>query len=295
VQETVVMAREDTPGEKRLVAYVAADQEPAPAISELRRLLQEKLPKYMMPSAFVLLESLPLTPNGKVDRRALPVPDPAKPEVQGTFMKARSVLEMQLVNVWERLLNVQRVGTQDNFFELGGTSLLAVRLFNEIEKLTGKSLPIEVLFRAPTIEQLADILRQEGWSTPWSSLVPIQPAGSRLPLFCTHARTGHILFLRDLPRHLGPDQPVYGLQAQGLDGKEPPRSRVEDMAADYIKEIRSLQPEGPYLLAGMCLGGMIAFEMAQRLQAQGQKTTLIAMDCVPLPWISTDPKFIESS
>jgi thioesterase domain-containing protein len=154
---------------------------------------------------------------------------------------------------------------------------LAVRLLAQIEKAVGKSLPVAALFHAPTVDQLAGLIRRNGWCAQWKSLVAIQPGGFRPPLFCVHAHDGNVLFWRDLARYLGPDQPFYALQPQGLDGEQPPHSRIEEMAAHYINEIRTLQPEGPYFLGGHCLGGLIAFEMAQQLHAQGEKVGMLAL------------------
>src|SRR5262249_46858595 len=164
--------------------------------------------------------------------------------LERTFVAPRDMLERQLTQIWENILAIKPIGIRDNFFDLGGYSLLAVRLFEEIEQATGKTLPLATLFQAATIEQLADLLRQEEWSAPWSSLVAIQSNGSKPSLFLIHAVGGNVLHYRDLSRYLGPDQPFYGLQAQGLDGKQVPHTRVEDMAALYIREIRTLQPEG---------------------------------------------------
>ena len=273
VREAVALAREDEVGEKRLVAYVVPNQEQVPTTSELRSFLKAKLPEYMVPSTFVMLEALPLTPNGKVDRRALPMPDTARPKLEKAFVAPRDTLELQLTKIWEQFLGLQLIGVQDNFFELGGHSLLAVRVFAQIEKVFGQSLPLATLFQAPTVEQLANVLRQKGWSTPWSSLVAIQPGGSKPPFFCVPGNLGNVFVdLGDLARHFGPDQPFYGLQ----DGIQNP-SQIEALAAHYVDEIRAVQPEGPYLLGGVCSGGVVAFEMAQQLQAQGQKVALLAL------------------
>src|SRR5262249_55610793 len=160
-------------------------------------------------------------------------PDKSRSVIAGTTVAPRDTLEFQLVTIWENLLNIQPLGVQENFFELGGDSLLALRMFAQIKDRFGKNLPVATLFRAPTIEQLAAILRQEVWSDSWPSLVAIQPNGSKPPLYCIHACDGDVLIYRPLVRHiihLDLDQPIYGLQAQGLDGKQVPYNRIEDMA-----------------------------------------------------------------
>ncbi|MBD2365339.1 amino acid adenylation domain-containing protein [Anabaena minutissima FACHB-250] len=277
VQETVVIAREDEPGNKRLVAYVVVNGESAPAMNELRRFLQEKLPEYMIPSAFVAIAYIPLTPNGKVDRRALPIPD-QRPDLEKAFVAPRNAVEIELAQIWSEVLGIQSIGIRDNFFELGGNSLLAVRLFTQVENKFAQKLPLATLLQSPTIEQLASILRQSNTKTSWSSLVTIQPGRSaKRPLFLIHALGGNVIGYQTLVRHLDAEQPVYGLQAQGLDGKQAPHTRVEDMASHYIKEIRTVQPHGPYLLGGFSSGGTVAFEMARQLVAQGDRVALLAM------------------
>jgi len=288
VRGAVVMDREDVPSDKRLVAYVVPNHEQTPIIDELRRFLKQKLPDYMVPSAFVLLDALPLTPNNKIDRRALPAPDRIRQEPEETFVVPRDELELQLTKIWEKVLGIQPIGVRDNFFALGGYSLLAVRLFVEIEKALNKNLPLAILFQTQTIEQLANILRQQEWLPPWSSLVPINLGGSKRPFFCVHPGGGNVLCYTEFASYIGSDQPFYGLQAQGLDGQKAPYSRIEDMAAHYIREVRTLQPEGPYLLGGFCLGGLVAFEMSQQLQAQDQKVTLLVMlDPTPPPELNS--------
>ncbi len=276
VRETVVLAREDISGNKHLVAYFVTYRLQVPTTSELRNFLMELLPNYMVPSIFVRLDALPLTSNGKVDSRALPVPDQERPDLERAFVVPRDTVELQLTQIWSEVLSINTIGVRDNFFDLGGHSLLAVRLFAQIKKIFGKALPLAALFQAATVEQLATILRQ---SEPalWSPLVAIQTSGSKPPLFCIHEIDGHILFYRKLALYLDAEQPIYGLQAQGLDGKHAPLSRIEDMAALYISKIRTVQPHGPYFLVGYSLGGVIAFEMAQQLQAQGQEVAMLAL------------------
>ena len=275
VREAVVVARKDE-GDKHLVAFATAREGRELIVDELRGFLQQKLPAHMVPSVFVPLESMPLTPIGKVDRRALPSTTGFKPPAKG-FSAPGDELELKLTRIWEKVLNVRPIGIDDNFFELGGHSLLAVRLFAQIEKSFGKNLPLATLFSAPTVRQLARALRDEGWPTTWSSLVPIQPGASRPPFFCVHAAGGNVLEYRDLARALGSDQPFYGLQAKGLDGQQEPLTTIKEMAAHYIEEMREVQPEGPYFMGGRSSGGTIAFEMACQLSAVGQKVALLAL------------------
>jgi amino acid adenylation domain-containing protein len=277
VRQAVVVARELNPDHKSLVAYIVLHQNCTPTTNEFRSFLSEKLPEYMIPSIFLLLETLPLTANGKIDRRALPLPDRDSLEPEATFVAPRDGLELQLTKIWERVLGIQSIGTSDNFFNLGGHSILAVQLFAEIEKTCGKNLPLATLFHSPTIEQLAIILRQDRGSTTWSSLVPIESRGSKPPLFCAHAVGGNVLEYYPLAAHLGAEQPIYGLQSPGLDGVQTPVNRIEDMAARYISEIKTVQPHGPYFLAGYSFGALVAFEIACQLERQGEKIGLLAL------------------
>ena len=276
VKNLVLISHEDSLGEKQIVAYIVSTQTHMLNTRDLRRFLSKKLPEYMMPSLFIFLETLPMTANGKVDRSSLPVPNLERPEICENFVGPRDALEITLKKIWEECLKVRSIGVRDNFFELGGNSIQAAQIFSKIRKTIGKKISLAVLFQAPTIEQLAMFIREEGAAAQWSSLVSIQPYGSRQPLFCMHAGAGTVLLYRSLSQHLGSDQPVYGLQAKGLNGDEPPHTRIEDMAAHYIKEIRKVQTEGPYFLAGYCLGGILAFEMAQQLTRQGHIVALVA-------------------
>ncbi|HLO86457.1 MAG TPA: amino acid adenylation domain-containing protein [Nostocaceae cyanobacterium] len=280
LKEAVVIAREDIPGDKRLVAYLVPKKQPAPTTKELRQFLQQKLPDYMLPGAFVCLDALPLTPNGKTDRRALPAPNLVKSTEDITAPNDN--LERELTQIWEEILGIQPVGVQDNFFELGGNSLLAARLFAVIEKKYQVKLPLATLLQTSTIDAIAKIIREIGTqyhvpSKNWSSLVPMQTQGSKPPLFLIHALGGELLCYRHFITHLGLDQPIYGLQPQGLDGKKPPLTNIEDIAIHYIQEIQSVQPQGPYFLAGYSFGGLVGYEIAQQLQKQGQEVAILAM------------------
>ncbi|HLL71284.1 MAG TPA: amino acid adenylation domain-containing protein, partial [Pyrinomonadaceae bacterium] len=283
VREAVVMLREDLNGDKRLVAYLAAADGEATA-DLLRSYLRQKLPEYMIPAAYVLMDALPLTPNGKVDRRALPAPDETGATREADFIAPRNTTELQLAQIWEDVLNRRPVGVTDNFFTLGGHSLLAVRLMAQVRRQFGRELPLDTLFKGATVESLAAIIRQT--SAPrWSPLVAFQPAGStpKPPVFFVHPAGGNIICYVALARHLGLEQPFYGLQARGLDGRDEPFARLEDMAAYYCEAVRGVQPEGPYLLGGWSLGGVVAFEMARQMREVGQQVALLALLDSPAP------------
>ncbi len=185
--------------------------------------------------------------------------------------------ERQLTKIWEELLGVRPIGPDQNYFELGGSSLLAVRLFTQIEKNFNVKIPLSTLLEAQTIADLARVLRRKGEVFNWSPLVELQRGSSRPPFFCVHGAGGNVLIYRDLARHLGSDQPVYGLQAQGLDGEHTVLTRIEDMASLYVSEVQRVQPHGPYFLGGYCMGGTIALEMAQQLKDRGEDVALLAL------------------
>ncbi|MFN6567373.1 amino acid adenylation domain-containing protein [Dendronalium sp. ChiSLP03b] len=273
VQQSVVIAKEDVLGDKYLVAYIVVDRDRAAKTDEVRRFLKQRLPDYMMPSTFVILEALPMTPNGKVDRRALPEPAQIRQELEETFVAPRDEMELQLVKIWQKILGVNPIGIRDNFFSLGGHSLVAVRVLAQVEKVFKKNLPVSTLLQNPTIEQLAVILRQSELMNSWSYLVPLQPRGSKPPLFLCQG----IGVYQPLITYLDSEQPVYGLLSDDEQGKPVKLNRLEELAFNYIKEIRTLQPEGPYLLGGHSFGGVIAFEMAQQLISQGQKVALLVL------------------
>jgi phthiocerol/phenolphthiocerol synthesis type-I polyketide synthase E len=183
----------------------------------------------------------------------------------------------KLTRLWEELLGVKMVGPDQNYFDLGGDSSLAVQLFARIEKIFHVKLPLATLFEAPTIEELTRVLQRETALPGWSPLVPIQASGSRPNFFCIHGAGGNVLIYRDLSRRLGADQPFYGLQSQGLDGTCAPLTKIEDMAALYAKEIRRLQPHGPYFIGGYCMGGTIAYEVARQIELEGEQIALLTL------------------
>ena len=183
----------------------------------------------------------------------------------------------QLARIWESLLGVHPIELDQNYFDLGGDSILAVQMFAQIEQVFQVKLPVATLFEAPTIGELTQILNREAPRSRWSSLVTIQRKGSRPPFFCMHGAGGNVLIYRELSKRMGDDQPFYGLQSQGLDGNSEPLARIEDMAAAYVREIRRVQKKGPYYVGGYCLGGTIAYEVAQQLRARGEQVALLAM------------------
>lgn len=281
VRDALVIPCEDRAGQKWLVAYVVPTAEQQLSQEDLRSYLHEKLPEPMVPTQFIYLAAFPLTPNGKVDRTALPAPS-REWQREGSHVAPRDPLEHQLVLLWEDLLARQPLGIRDNFFQLGGHSLLAVRLFMRIEKLFGKSLPLAALFKAPTIEQLAQLLRQDVDQLEWPTLVDIQPRGTQRPLFCVAAPGVNALGFAILARNLGTDQPLYVLQSRfrrqadeegGLYTAEEYRA----LAEKYIAALRAVQPQGPYAFAGMCEGAHIAFEMALQLQRQDEPVEFLGI------------------
>lgn len=275
VREAAVIVREEPHGNKFLVAYISSEKGAAHE-AELRRFLQEVLPEHMVPAFFVFVEGLPKTTSGKVDRRTLRNAKEFRPAPSTQISEPRDDLELKLTEIWRNILGIDTIGINDDFFDVGGHSLLAVKLFYEIEMALGRKLPLATLFRAPSIEKLAAIIRQGESIGYESSIVPIQPNGTRPPFFCVHAAGGNVLFYRDLANRLGQNQPFYGIQARRIGGAQVAHSNVEEMAAYYIKEMRTVQPKGPYYLGGASFGGLVAFEIAHQIEAQGEEVAFAA-------------------
>ncbi len=280
ITECVVDVREDGSGNGRLVGYIVANGQSVHQ-DTLRQKLREQLPDYMVPTDYMVMENLPLTPSGKINRRALPAPD-FSAHTSKELVAPRTELERQLVEIWENLLNVKPIGITDNYFELGGQSLLAMRLFAQIKDVTGQKLPLATLFESPTIAELAVAIDHEIKGTqperklsnnfkPW--VIPIQPKGDKIPFF----HMGGSALLYNLAKYLGEDQPMFGVLEQDLDGELPLHITVEDIVPHCIEGIRSVQPEGPYIIGGLCFGAVVSIEVARALKAQGEEVALVVM------------------
>jgi acyl transferase domain-containing protein/thioesterase domain-containing protein/acyl carrier protein len=244
--------------------------------------------------AQIVASSLPLSGLHRlIAQSAAPKPESisfTRPVLTSEYVAPRDEVESTLAAMWQKTLGIDQIGMQDDFFELGGESLIAVRLLGQIKKAYGLDLPLTTFFQTPTIAQSAELLRgqiqvaatapaesRRKRSMSLSSLVPIQSSGSRPPLFCVHGAGGNVMVFSTLTHYLGLEQPIYGLQAQGVDGKSKPLTRLEDMAALYIRDLKAAFPHGPYLLAGFSMGGEVAFEMAQQLRAQGDEVNLLVL------------------
>ncbi|MEU4999879.1 amino acid adenylation domain-containing protein, partial [Streptomyces sp. NPDC021622] len=284
VAQAAVVAREDQPGRPQLVGYVT----PAPDATEngsiegaeLRRLVSALLPDYMVPEAVLVLDAMPLTPNGKLDRRALPAPDFT---AMASSRGPRTAHEEVLCGLFAELLGLDRVGIDDSFFDLGGHSLLATRLISRVRATLGVELEIRTLFEAPTVIGLASRLGVDDPGAALGVLLPLRPGGSRRPLFCVHPASGLAWTYAGLLEPLDKDQPVYGLQARGINEPGHTPGSLDEIARDYVEHLRSVQPTGPYQLLGWSLGGRIAHRMAVRLQEAGERVTrLVLLDAWPM-------------
>jgi thioesterase domain-containing protein/aryl carrier-like protein len=279
VQQAAVVGRKDRADEQIIVAYLVAERSPI-NIKEIRSFSQTKLPDYAIPSAFEILDALPLTPNKKLDRKRLPAPNRANVNI----IPPDDELELQLIEIWERILDVRPIGVNDNFFELGGHSLIALQLFAKIDRLWHKRLLLSDLIESPTIAELAKLISRSEPPTR-SPLVLLESGGDRSPLFCIHPIGGNLFDYYNLAKKLADDRPIYGLQARGIDGKEQPFDRIEDMANYYIHAIKTIQPQEPYSLLGYSFGGIIAFEMARQLTNRGDRVAFLGLLDIKCPTV----------
>jgi thioesterase domain-containing protein/uncharacterized protein Usg len=291
VREAIVVAKQNPLKESYLVAYFTVQSHSAPTVSELRCFLLEKLADYMVPSAFVMLDAMPLTPHGKLDRTVLPVPDGSRPQLDVAYAAPRTSVEEKLVEIWQEILDIRPVGIHDNFFDVGGHSLAGASLISRLNRTFGSDLSIRVLFEAPTVARLTSVVEveQRNLSEPKRKAVKEKPPSYLVELQSGRGKTRVFFFpgggggepeffvFAKLARHVGTDYSFYGLRARGADGKSDPHRGVEEMAADYIEAIRTVQSHGPYFLVGECFGGVVAHEAARQLQAEGEKIALLAL------------------
>lgn len=284
VSQAVVAARKGADGMDQLVAYVIPSEFADNTVREFTQILREHvrkaLPAYMVPAHIVLMDEFPLTANNKVNVKALPEPSISEQtdiEVDST-VEPPDTLTLQLLLLWRQVLGSQSIGVDDNFFESGGHSLKAIQLLSHVNTLVGKELPLATLFQAPTVSQLVKLLTQDGWEPTWRSLVAINPTGTKPPVFAVPGVGGNVLMFSHFAKTLGPQTPFYGLQARGLDGKTEPFTSIHEMASHNISEIKTVHPNGPYVIVGVCTGGVVAYEMAHRLRAAGEECVLIMTD-----------------
>lgn len=268
IESSVVLLSGD-----RLIAYILSYEDTSESLSSWKSILRNQLPLYMVPQEFIFLNEFPKTLNGKIDRKALQLLE-SQTEKVATHTKASTKSEHIIAKIWEECLNIEEVDVNSDFFELGGHSLVAVRLMTKIEDATGNRLPLVALLQHPTVKKLAAYMDKE--FITWDCLVPLKPQGKKPPLYIVHGAHHNVLIFNELAQALGKDQPVYGLQARGLDGVAEPHDSMHDMARDYLKEIMASNPDGPYCLAGFSLGGTIAFEMARQLREQGKTVKIVA-------------------
>ena len=277
IEQAVVMARDDSFGGKRLVAFLVPKAAAKLESSDVRRQLRQSLPDYMVPSAYRFLERLPISANGKIDHKELLALE-SKPLIPpaSTFEAPLSPIEEELARIWAEVLGVPRVGIHDDFFELGGDSLLAVGLILRIREAFPECQPsLAAVLQAPTVEQFARTLG--GGQAGWPFLVKVRKGNQRPPFFCVHGAGGNVLSMRDLALALPSDLPFYCFQARGLDGKSRPFATVEETAECYVSELLKVQPRGPFYIGGVSYGGLVAFEMARRIRSLGESVSLLVL------------------
>ncbi|MGI8312747.1 amino acid adenylation domain-containing protein [Saccharopolyspora hattusasensis] len=277
VAQAAVVQREDGPGDARLVAYVVANADCE--ASELRTFARSRLPRHMVPAAFVVLEEFPLSPNGKLDRAALPALDL---DSAASGLAPKTPREQVLTELFAEVLDLERVGADSDFFDLGGHSMSAMRLIDRIRSALGVDVGLQTLFQASSPSGLAAAVDADRLGSEFDVILPLRPAGRGMPLFCVHPGGGISWSFAGLLRHLDPECPVYGVQARGLSGPEPLPGSVEEMAADYVAQIRRVQPAGPYHMLGWSFGGLVAHAMAVELRRLGEQVAVLAiMDAYP--------------
>lgn len=281
VNRAVVIKWDPPGGVPTLVAYVVPTPDSDFEPGSLSRQLRQRLPAYMIPGRYIRMSSFPTTLNRKIDRQALPDPgDFAAFRAHGLTTVPRTETERLVLAVWSEVLGRDEFGIDDDFFDLGGQSILAVRICDQIHQIFGVELPVSAVLEKPSVEQLAgfiDGLRSGVVSQIWTSVVPIQPNGSLPPIFCVSGNGGNPMSFLDLAEGLGQQQPFYGLQHRGVDGRHRPHESIEAMAQEFLGDIRSVRPSGPYIVAGYSAGGLAGYEVAQMLIEAGEEVELLIL------------------
>ncbi|HTH83251.1 MAG TPA: amino acid adenylation domain-containing protein [Mucilaginibacter sp.] len=284
IKEVVAMAVDgDTPEDARLVAYVSLEYhvvDTKALINDWKEALGHKVPKFMVPSSFIIVESFPLTTNNKIDKKALLKMRPSNQGGAKNIILPENDSQELIYDIWMEILGINSFSIEDDFFDLGGHSLLAVKMMSALEKHTGKRLPLAVLFENSTVKQLARKIQVSSDKTEdndYHTLVPIKPAGTKTPVYLIHGGGLNILLFKSISKYFDDDQPVFGIQAFGLTGDEAVPPTIEEVATKHIKEILKKDPDGPYALAGYSLGGYIAFEIAKQLKAMGKEIKMLGI------------------
>jgi len=272
VSQATVVAHDDGDGYQRLVAYIVAATDPVPTIGALRRDLARSLPTIMLPARYIFLDKLPVDRHHKVKRRLLPHPNRERPPLDNSYVAPGTPQQQQIADCFGEILWIDNVGLNDDFLELGGDSLMATELLLLIHEKLDIYFPIELFYKDRTVGALDRIFASNAHQ---SMTVPMQPAGTRPPLFCLHNHAGHVLEYQHLAQLLGPDQPVYGIRC--VSNESHSDFRLERMATEYVREIQQVQPNGPYNLCGNCFGGVVAFEVAQQLRRKGEEIAVLAL------------------
>lgn len=297
VMASHVAVQQSQQGHKQLVSYVISDDTDLAeaTLQAWKERIKAKLPEYMLPSHWVRLKQFPLTPNGKIDHKSLPRPDSSPLKTTSSESSAWSPNEKLIGEIWKDSLKLSYIQLDDDFFELGGHSILAVEVMSSLDKKIDTQLPLTTIFKHPTVRSFAALLENgeemEAANPSWSSLVPIKPEGSKPPIYVIHGVAANITNYFKLIDHVDKDQPIYGLQAKGLNGLDSPNVGLENIAAHYVNEILAHNPEGPYHIGGYSFGGYVAFEMARQLIAKNKPMgKLIIFDTSVDPMDDNAPK-----
>lgn len=279
IKTALVVLYKDTLDNMHLVAYVV----PEDTFKDINRhakvwrdSLKNSLPEYMVPNTYVAIPAIPLMANGKIDRKALPEPVIEK-GMANTFEPPQTETEILLADIFLKNIAVKRIGVNDNFFDLGINSLVAVKIMIQVEKQFGKRLPLSVLIKYPTVKQLAFAIPNYSFNSTYKSLTPIKLNGSKIPFYIVHGIGLNVFNLYQMASKMDKEQPVYGLQAVGLDGTMEPLDNIETIAKFYISEILKHNPKGPYIIAGYSLGGYIAYEMVRQLKDVGKDVKMLVL------------------